>query len=92
MHAIGVLADRQDLIDEAIDYFKNGGGMGAIENTIWKIHNEEDTNKALGQNQEAGRDQGHATLVFAHLAVLAQQSYSQGEDLFAYLDSRILAG
>lgn len=92
MHAIGVLADRQDLIDEAIDYFKNGGGMGAIENTIWKIHNEEGTNKPLGQNQEAGRDQGHSTLVFAHLAALAQQSYNQGEDLFAYLDNRILAG
>lgn len=92
MHAIGVLADDQAKIDEAITYFKDGHGNGAIEHTIWTLHEEEGTGKVLGQNQEAGRDQGHAQLVFALLGVLAQQSYNQGEDLFEYLDNRILAG
>ncbi|EEU37831.1 uncharacterized protein NECHADRAFT_54751, partial [Fusarium vanettenii 77-13-4] len=92
IHAIGVLSNNRSMIHRAVDYFKTANGMGAIENAIWKIHKEEGTGKDLGQNQEAGRDQGHATLVFAHLSVLAQQSYNQGEDLFALLENRILAG
>ncbi|KAL4791614.1 chondroitin AC/alginate lyase [Aspergillus venezuelensis] len=47
---------------------------------------------ALGQGQEAGRDQGHSLLDFGLLGVLAQQAYNQGEDLFAWGDSKILAG
>lgn len=92
IHALGVLSDNQTMIDSAINYFKTADGMGAIENAIWEIHEEEGSGKRLGQNQEAGRDQGHATLVFALISVLAQQSYNQGEDLFDYLDQRILAG
>lgn len=92
MHATGVLADDQSKIDEAIAYFENGHGNGAIEHAIWTLHEEEGSGKTLGQNQEAGRDQGHAQLVFALLGVLAQQSYNQGTDLFEYLDNRILAG
>ncbi|RYP09493.1 hypothetical protein DL764_001272 [Monosporascus ibericus] len=91
MHAIGVLADNQSMVDEAIDYFYNGAGNGAVTNTIWFLH-EEEGGKRLGQGQEAGRDQGHATLDFALLGVLAQQSYNQGEDLFAASDNLILAG
>ncbi|KAI9150655.1 hypothetical protein HJFPF1_10430 [Paramyrothecium foliicola] len=92
MHAIGVLADNATTVDEAVNYFKTGLGMGAIHNAIWHMHTEEDSGKPLGQNQEAGRDQGHALLDFALLGVLAQQSYNQGEDLFALESNRILAG
>jgi hypothetical protein len=92
IHAIGVLSDDQAMIDEAITYFKTGDGNGAIEHAIWELHEEEGTGKVLGQGQEAGRDQGHALLCFGLLGVLAQQSYNQGEDLFALLDNRILAG
>lgn len=80
------------MIAHAVDYFKTGDGMGAINNAILAMHEEEGTGAPLGQNQEAGRDQGHATLVFAHLGVLAQQNHNQGEDLFALLDDKILAG
>ncbi|UPK99937.1 hypothetical protein LCI18_010872 [Fusarium solani-melongenae] len=92
MMSIGVLADNRTIWDEAIDYFKHGKGNGAIEKAIWAIHTEQGTGKKLGQNQEAGRDQGHATLDFALLGVIAQQANNQGEDLFGYLDDRILAG
>ncbi|KAM6511834.1 hypothetical protein FALCPG4_016826 [Fusarium falciforme] len=92
MMSIGVLADNHTVWDEAIEYFKHGQGNGAIEKAIWYIHTEEGTGKKLGQNQEAGRDQGHATLDFALLGVIAQQAYNQGEDLFGYLENRILAG
>lgn len=66
--------------------------MGALTNAIWTVHEEEGTGKALGQGQEAGRDQGHSLLDFALLGVLAQQAYNQGEDLFALEENLILAG
>lgn len=92
MMSIGALADNRTIWDEAVDYFKSGDGNGAIEKAIWYLHTEQGTGKKLGQNQEAGRDQGHATLDFAMLGVIAQQGYNQGDDLFAYLDDRILIG
>ena len=92
MQAIGILADNKTIYDEAVDYFKNGVGNGQIEKAIWKLYSEDGSGKSLGQGQEAGRDQGHSMLDFALLGVIAQQSYNQGDDLFAYLDDRILAG
>ncbi|KAL2818217.1 chondroitin AC/alginate lyase [Aspergillus cavernicola] len=92
LHAIGVLSDNQTAIDQAVTYFKEGEGMGALTNMIWTVHEEEGTGKSLGQGQEAGRDQGHSLLDFGLLGVLAQQAYNQGEDLFALEDNLILAG
>lgn len=80
------------MIDEALTYFNEGVGNGRLEAAIWKLYEEEDTGKSLGQGQEAGRDQGHSLLDFALLGPFAQQSFNQGEDLFALLDNRILAG
>ncbi|KAL4922835.1 chondroitin AC/alginate lyase [Aspergillus aurantiobrunneus] len=92
LHAIGVLSENQTAIDQAMTYFKEGAGMGALDNAIWTVHEEEETGKPLGQGQEAGRDQGHSLLDFGLLGVLAQQAYNQGEDLFALGESKILAG
>ncbi|GJC87827.1 hypothetical protein ColLi_10665 [Colletotrichum liriopes] len=92
MQAIGILSDNRTMYNEAVNYFKNGAGNGAIEIAVWELHNEPGSDKILGQGQEAGRDQGHALLDFAFLGVFAQQSYNQGDDLFSYLDNRILAG
>jgi hypothetical protein len=92
MQAIGILSDNTTMYNEAVNYFKNGGGNGALPRAIWKLHTEAGSGKSLGQNQEAGRDQGHATLDFSLLGVIAQQSYNQGDDLFALLNNRILAG
>jgi hypothetical protein len=88
MIAIGVLADRRDIYDEAVEYFKHGGGNGAIEHVIWKIYPEE----GLGQTQEAGRDQGHNTLIAPLLSGFCQMAWSQNDDLFAYDDNRVLKG
>jgi hypothetical protein len=92
MHAIGVLSDDSTIANEAITYFKSGGGNGAIEKFIWKLYTESGSSKSLGQGQEAGRDQGHATLDFSLVGVLTQQAYNQGQDLFGYLSNRLLAG
>lgn len=90
--AIGVLTDNTTTWNFAIDYFKNGIGNGAINNAVTNIVEEPGTGNSLGQGQEAGRDQGHSALDFALLGVIGQQAWNQGEELFAYNNSRILLG
>lgn len=92
--AIGILTDNTTAYDYALDYFKTSGvGNGQINKAIWQLYTEDGSAKGrLGQGQEASRDQGHSTLDFALLGVIAQQAYNQGEDLFAYDDNLILAG
>ncbi|KUI58283.1 hypothetical protein VP1G_05624 [Cytospora mali] len=91
--AIGILTDNTTAYEYALDYFKTtGAGNGQINKAIWKLYTEDGSTKVLGQNQEAGRDQGHSMLDFALLGVIAQQAYNQGDDLFTYNDSLILAG
>ncbi|KAK0464446.1 GPI anchored protein [Desarmillaria tabescens] len=90
--SIGILADNQTMFDYAVNAFTADVGTGSIGNAIWFIHTEEGSGKRLGQNEEAGRDQGHATLDFSLWGAYAQAAYNQGEDLFAYNDSQILAG
>ncbi|RFU81206.1 gpi anchored [Trichoderma arundinaceum] len=82
-YAIGVLSDNATITNEAVNYFKSTAGNGAIQKTIWAAYTESGSNKILGQNQEAGRDQGHAMLDYALLGVLAQQTYNQGNDYLA---------
>jgi hypothetical protein len=90
MLAIGIFNDNVTMYNEAITYFKSGVGNGNINSAIWKLYTVD--GESLGQGQEAGRDQGHATLDFALLGPLAQMAYNQGDDLFAYESNRILAG
>lgn len=89
--SIGILSDNQTMYQEAVDYFKDGGGNGAIEQTVWELYYDVD-GQTLGQLQESGRDQGHATLATGLLGAFAQTAYNQGDDLFEYLENRILAG
>lgn len=90
--AMGVLTDHQTVWDFAVEYFKEGEGTGCIHNAITDIVEEPGTGAPLGQGQEAGRDQGHSALDVQLLAVVGQQAWNQGEDLFALNDSRILRG
>ncbi|CUS11641.1 unnamed protein product [Tuber aestivum] len=89
--AIGVVADNETMFKEAIDYFFNGTGNGAITKTIWHIFPDVE-GQDLGQLQESGRDQGHSMFVVGMLGIFAQMASSQGIDLFSCLDDRILAG
>lgn len=90
--AIGVLTDNQTMYDFGLDYFKNGPANGCLNQVFPYNFTEDGTGKLLAQGQEAGRDQGHATLDFGLLGVIAQQAYNQGDDLFAEHNSIILAG
>ncbi len=86
--AVGVLTDDRAKFDEAVDYFKNGLGTGQIDRLVNHVY---PGNPALGQCQESGRDQGHATLVVALAGAFAKIAYDQGEDLFAFKENKLLA-
>ncbi|KAH8596302.1 alginate lyase [Bisporella sp. PMI_857] len=88
--SIGIFTSNQTMYNEAITYFKGGVGNGNIDRMIWKLYTVD--GQVIGQGQEAGRDQGHATLDFALLGTIAQMAYNQGDDLFAYENNKILAG
>lgn len=95
MLAIGILNDNSTKFNWVVDYFYNGRGHGAVGNgTNFVIANytESGSTKILSQGQEAGRDQGHATLDFTVVGVLAQQAYNQGTDLFAAVGNAFLNG
>ncbi|KAJ3953393.1 hypothetical protein N0V92_010142 [Colletotrichum tropicale] len=87
--SIGVLADDSAIYNQGISWFYNGTGNGQINEavpfTFWY------DNQVLGQTMESGRDQGHNTLNVALLGVIAQTAYNQGNDLFSYNGSIILA-
>jgi hypothetical protein len=86
--AVGVLTDDRAKVDEAVSYFKNGVGTGQVDRMVNFLY---PGNPVLGQSQESGRDQGHATLVVALAGAFAKIAYDQGEDLFAYEDNKLLA-
>ena len=85
--SVGVLCDREDIYQEALDYFRNGGGNGAGLQAVYHVHPGN-----LGQWQESGRDQGHCTLGIGLAGALHEMAWNQGDDLYGHDDSRFLAG
>lgn len=77
--SIGILCDDAAKIDQAIYYFKSGVGNGQIGRLVPFMYAG-----GLGQGQEAGRDQGHATLVISLIGAFCQMALNQGQDMFAY--------
>jgi hypothetical protein len=85
--AVGVLCDDGAKFDEAVNYFKSGGGNGRIYKAVYYLHPG-----YLGQWQESGRDQGHATLGIALGGAICEMAWNQGVDLYGYDNNRFLAG
>ncbi len=85
--SIGILCDDQAKIDQAVNYFKTGGGNGAINNAVPILHSP-----TLGQWQEAGRDQEHSLMGVGLMAVICEMAWNQGIDLYAYNNNRFMAG
>ena len=94
MLSVGILCDDKSIIDWVVNYFKNEQGVydevGNIRNAVPYLHQDPDSQEELGQSQESGRDQGHATLCVSQMGVFCQMAYNIGEDLFAYDDYRAL--
>lgn len=86
MMSIGILTDRHDLYQEALNYIKNGKGNGAFNNAMWHVYSAE----GLAQVQESGRDQGHTTLDMALIGTICQMAWNQGDDLFIFNDNLVL--
>ncbi len=86
MYAIGVFCDNPTVANQALTYFYNGIGNGCIDRTVNFIHPS-----LLGQGQEIGRDQGHASLDIAELAPLCQMAWNQGTDLYGYENNKVLS-
>ena len=85
--AIGVLCDREDLYNEALNYYMTGPGNGASSQAVYYVHPGH-----LGQWQESGRDQGHATLGIGLAGAFCEMAWNQGDDMYGYDNNRFLAG
>lgn len=89
--AVGILCDDREMAQWAIDYYKTETGqVGYVRNAVPYLHQDPDTDEILGQCQESGRDQGHATLCVSLLGTFCRMALNIGEDLFAYDDYRAL--
>ena len=84
---IGILCADQAKINQAVNYFKNGAGNGAITHAVPFLHPG-----GLGQWQESGRDQGHTMLGIGLMGAICEMAWNQGIDLYGYDDSRFLSG
>ncbi|MFG6459353.1 LamG-like jellyroll fold domain-containing protein [Roseateles sp. BYS96W] len=85
--AVGVLCDREDLYDEATHYYRHGQGNGAGLQAVYHVHPG-----YLGQAQESGRDQGHATLGVGLAGAFMEMAWNQGDDFYSYDNRRYLSG
>ncbi len=89
----GILADDQEIINEAILHFKQGRGTW-LHNAQRRGRRHDDpsgTGEKLAQGNESGRDQGHNVLCAAMVGAFCQMAYNIGDDLFAFEDGRAIA-
>ena len=65
------------MVNYIVNYFYNGAGNGCIENLIQGTFDDPlGTGEQICQNQESGRDQGHAEMSAMVAANLAQMAYT----------------
>ncbi|MFI7504204.1 alginate lyase family protein [Streptomyces sp. NPDC049687] len=85
--ATGIFCDDTAKVEQAVEYFKNGTGLGAVRNAIPVVQDD-----GLAEWLEAGRDQGHALLGVGLMGTVCEMAWNQGIDLYGYDDSRFLKG
>lgn len=90
MIGIGILTDRRDIYNEAIEHFQIGETNGRLTHAINYVFSGEYTN--LAQWQESGRDMGHTMLCQGLMGTICQLTWNQGDDFFGYDDNRYLKG
>ena len=87
--AIGILTEDNELVNYVVNYFHAGKGNGSIKKIIRGTHTDPlGTGETICQNQESGRDQGHAQMslaVCAHLCQMAASLY-EGNPMVKELD------
>ncbi|WP_308756240.1 alginate lyase family protein [uncultured Bacteroides sp.] len=88
--AIGILTDRRDLYNEAVEHLQTGETSGRMTNAIYHVFDGEYAN--LAQWQESGRDAGHTFLCQGLMGTICQLTWNQGDDFFGYNDNMYLKG
>ena len=78
----GILLDDETIYNEGVAFFKDSKYPGSVVNSIGEN----------GQCKEMGRDNVHCMLALNALAEMAQMAWNQGDDLYGYLDNRLLKG
>ncbi|MFC5634950.1 alginate lyase family protein [Streptomyces bullii] len=87
--AIGILCDDGAKYDQAVNYFKSGGGNGSIRRAVPFLYpNVEGYD--LGQWQESGRDQGHTIMGMGQMGAVCEMAWNQGDDLYSYDGRRFM--
>ncbi len=91
--SVGILAEDNDMVNEAILRFKQSEGPGCLggKGVIGVFEDPSGSGEMLAQGNEAGRDQGHNTLCAVLVGYFCQMAYNIGEDLFAFKDNRAVA-
>lgn len=75
--SIGILTENNDMVNYVVNYFYNGVGNGCIKKLIQGTFTDPlGTGEDICQNQESGRDQGHAMMSVAVTANLCQMAYT----------------
>lgn len=81
--AAAILWDDVEMFRKGVKFFFVGNDNGTLPGYI---------DGETGQNQESGRDQGHAQLGIGGIAEICEVAYHQGSDLYGALDNRLLKG
>lgn len=87
--AIGILTDNAAKYDQAVNYFKNGAGNGAIQKAVPFLYSDVE-GYDLGQWQESGRDQGHTMMGMGQMGAICEMAWNQGDDLYSYDGRRFM--
>lgn len=98
---IGILTESDDMVKFVIEYFTNSGaGNGALKNLVCGDGHTDPlgSGETLYQNQESGRDQGHACMSTAVCGQLCQAAWAlyqcnptvTGLDFFSLNDNAVL--
>lgn len=82
MLAMGVYLDDRTIFDQAVSYYREGEGNGAIK----KYLNE------FGECQESGRDQLHVQMGLGFLSCACEMAWKQGVDLYGEAENRLALG
>lgn len=90
----GLAGSNPNIRNTATDLYNNGL-TEYIDNLIPHVEEYDGETGAygkVGQMQESGRDQGHATMALGLAVDICQVAWNQGDDLFSYHDNRMAAG
>jgi len=85
MMSIGIFADREDIYNQAMEYYRNGIGMGSIYNAMPFVFDD-----GTAQWQESCRDQGHTVFGIGLCGVICEMAWNQGDDIYGLSDNRFL--